>query len=119
MIGKGQMEAYGIHHNKGLCDARAPVATRSFEHHSGDSTIWPVSPNFEGGHPGEWVRGLPLLFLFYQPHERTGGYLEYPHARRHYTFTNIRPYPGFESRPYGTTVVVGDIPSSSGESFTL
>ncbi|GFX53296.1 hypothetical protein TNCV_362891 [Trichonephila clavipes] len=50
-----------------------PVVARSLELYTDDSPILArFHPNLEGEHPGGG-RGLPPLFPFHQPHERTCG----------------------------------------------
>ncbi|GFX82099.1 hypothetical protein TNCV_398291 [Trichonephila clavipes] len=61
--GSKKIKVHEIHHSKGT-----PVASRSFEHHTGDLARF--HPNFEREHPGD----------SHQRHkERFDGYLEYSH----------------------------------------
>ncbi|GFU14633.1 cytochrome P450 2J5 [Trichonephila clavipes] len=55
----------------GLGASCTPVVSRSFEHDTGDSTIWLGSTPILRENTLEVVRGLPPLFPCHQPHERT------------------------------------------------
>ncbi|GFT89416.1 hypothetical protein TNCV_4387011 [Trichonephila clavipes] len=67
-IDKGQIE---IHHDKGLSDT---CLYCSFEHHTGDSTIWPISTQILREDTLRVVRDASHpFFRFHQSHERTGG----------------------------------------------
>ncbi|GFY35233.1 uncharacterized protein TNCV_5046071 [Trichonephila clavipes] len=55
-----------------------PVVSRSFEHHTGDRTVWLISTPIL--REDTWGWSGASLFSFSQPHERTYGYLEYPLA---------------------------------------
>ncbi|GFU42925.1 b-cell receptor CD22 [Trichonephila clavipes] len=50
-----------------------PVVSRCFEQHTGDSTSWLGSTPILKGNLLEVDKGLPPLFPFHQPHERTCG----------------------------------------------
>ncbi|GFW52852.1 hypothetical protein TNCV_2394311 [Trichonephila clavipes] len=66
-----QIEALEIHHGKGL-DYK-PVVSRSLEHYAGNSTFWfGFIPVLRENTLGAF-RGLPPLFPFHQPHEKTCG----------------------------------------------
>ncbi|GFV13912.1 hypothetical protein TNCV_523891 [Trichonephila clavipes] len=78
-------------------------ASRSFEHYTGDSTIWLDSTPILRENTLEMVRGLPPLFAFHYPQERLA-------ARRLFRVLSCRrntihlqtsmPSPGFEPRLY-------------------
>ncbi|GFT43476.1 uncharacterized protein TNCV_815211 [Trichonephila clavipes] len=74
------IEAREVHHGKGLdC---TPVVSRSFEHHTDDSTILArLHPNLEGKHPGGPgpPTSLPLPPSS-QEDLRLDGYLECPYS---------------------------------------
>ncbi|GFT38208.1 hypothetical protein TNCV_427881 [Trichonephila clavipes] len=58
---------------------------RHFEHHTGDSVTWLDSTPILWKNILGVIRGLPPLFPFHQPHEKTcevDGYLEYPNAAK-------------------------------------
>ncbi|GFS75657.1 hypothetical protein TNCV_3424201 [Trichonephila clavipes] len=93
-----QIEASEIHHCKGLdC---TPIVTHSFEHHTGERTIWIGSTPYFGEEHVRGVHGLPPLFHFHHPHERTcdlTAIWNIPIPRRHYMLTKaFLPSPGFE-----------------------
>ncbi|GFT33696.1 hypothetical protein TNCV_4382241 [Trichonephila clavipes] len=78
-----------------------PVVSCSFEHHAGDRTFWLGSKPVLRENTLGVVRGLPPLFPFCQPHERTGGstaIYSTPMPQRRYTFTNIHAFSGIRTQ---------------------
>ncbi|GFY21704.1 hypothetical protein TNCV_1168481 [Trichonephila clavipes] len=72
------------------------VVSRSFEHHTGDRTIYLGFTPMLREKTLEVVRTFPPLFL-HQPHERTcssTAILSTLMQRRHYTFTKIHVFSG-------------------------
>ncbi|GFW72377.1 uncharacterized protein TNCV_704141 [Trichonephila clavipes] len=67
-------------------------------------------PNFEGGHLGV-VRGLPPLYPFHQPQERTcssTAILSTPCRKGTIHLQTSMSSPGFEPSPYGTAVSIAN-----------
>ncbi|GFX29664.1 uncharacterized protein TNCV_2749981 [Trichonephila clavipes] len=87
-----------------------PVVSCSFEHHTGDRTIWLDSTlKFDRKHLGDGQGSTTFLPLppTSQKDLQLNGYLEYSHAAQAlHTFINIMPSPGFKYRPCGTAVSV-------------
>ncbi|GFX46787.1 hypothetical protein TNCV_4039351 [Trichonephila clavipes] len=78
-----------------------PVVSRSFESHASNNTIWLGSTPILWDNTLGGVRGLPPLFPFYQPHERTCGSMAIQSThmpQRHYTFTNIHAFSGIRTQ---------------------
>ncbi|GFV56289.1 hypothetical protein TNCV_106451 [Trichonephila clavipes] len=86
-----------------------PVVHRSFEHHSDDSTFWLGStPNLREN-TLRLIRGLPPLFPFHQPHERTCVTITNKSTQCRKSIIYLQtsmPSPEFEPRTYGTAVSV-------------
>ncbi|GFX87920.1 uncharacterized protein TNCV_4373851 [Trichonephila clavipes] len=76
-------EASGLRNSSWLW-ARYRLGFRSFEHHTGDSTIWLRSTLILRKNTLEVVRDLPPLLLLPTSRQdlRLDGYLEYPHAAK-------------------------------------
>ncbi|GFS85926.1 hypothetical protein TNCV_1219241 [Trichonephila clavipes] len=95
---KGRQRASVIHRIIVSGASCTSVVTRSFKHHTGDSTIFgSVPPQFRGRTPWSWSEAS-------QPHERTiGSTAKVPPCNEdNLHLQTSMSSPGFEPRPYGT-----------------
>ncbi|GFU52563.1 hypothetical protein TNCV_2115511 [Trichonephila clavipes] len=70
---KGRKDSCHTEPKADMTSRCSPVVHRSLEHHTGDNTTFSsVPPQFRGRTP--WgFKGLPFIFPFHQPQERTCG----------------------------------------------
>ncbi|GFU85058.1 hypothetical protein TNCV_1553211 [Trichonephila clavipes] len=109
LIGKGQITAHEIHHGKGLL---TPVLNRSFEHHTGDRTLYLGSTPILRENTLEEGQGPPNshpLQLTSREDLRVDGCLKSTLCREDTIHLQTCMFsPGFETRPYGATVSVAN-----------
>ncbi|GFW44900.1 hypothetical protein TNCV_4512141 [Trichonephila clavipes] len=78
-----------------------PLVIRSFQHHAGDSTLRLSSSTILREKVSRMVRGLPSIFSFHQPHERTNALTAIwstQMSQRDISFTNIHTFSGIRTQ---------------------